>query len=195
MGKPGECRGLGDFVHLSLLRKSARRADSDGIAPQFARRVLDQSPRAAGESITTSLDGPLQRYVLNSVERHLLTLKASNVRDAAVVVQDNATGQILAYVGSSGYLSSARHFDHVQALRQAGSTLKPFLYSQAIAQERLTAASLLFDGPLNLPTGTGLYLPQNYDKHFTGWVSVRTALASRSEARRVGQEGVSSGRE
>src|SRR3546814_9031989 len=79
MGKPGECRGLGDFVYLSLLRKSARRADSDGIAPQFARRVLDQSPRAAGESITTSLDGPLQRYVLNSVERHLLTLKASNV--------------------------------------------------------------------------------------------------------------------
>src|SRR3546814_16928393 len=108
MGKPGECRCLVAFVYLCLLRKSARRADSDGIAPQFARRVLDQSPRAAGESITTSLDGPLQRYVLNSVERHLLTLKASNVRDAAVVVQDNATGQILAYVGSSGYLSSAQ---------------------------------------------------------------------------------------
>src|SRR3546814_16733323 len=45
MGKPGECRGLGDFVYLSLLRKSARRADSDGIAPQFARRV--QIGRAA----------------------------------------------------------------------------------------------------------------------------------------------------
>lgn len=178
MGKPKECHGLGDFIYISLLHKSAPRADTHGIAPHFSRWVVGQLHPKPGTSVTTSIDGALQRYVVNSVERHLLTLKSSNVRDAAVVVLDNATGQILAYVGSSGYLSSARHYDHAQALRQAGSTLKPFLYSQAIGQERLTAASLLFDGPLNLPTGTGLYIPQNYDKHFTGWVSARTALAS-----------------
>src|SRR5690606_14807310 len=51
-------------------------------------------------------------------------------------------------------------------------------YAQAIEQERLTAVSLLNDRPLNLPTGNGLYIPQNYDRHFSGWVSVRTALAS-----------------
>jgi penicillin-binding protein 1C len=178
MGTPRECNGLEDFIDLSLLRTSAPRADLDDLAPQFARWVLTQSPQPAGASFRTSIDASLQRYVLDSVRRHLLALRASNVRDAAVVVLDNATGEILAYVGSSGGLSSARHVDYAQALRQAGSTLKPFLYSQAIGQGRLTAASLLLDGPLDLPTGTGLYIPQNYDKHFTGWVSVRTALAS-----------------
>jgi penicillin-binding protein 1C len=178
MGKPEECRGLDDFIYVSLLHKSAPRADTHGVAPHFARWVVEQLHPAPGTSVATSIDAALQRYVNDSVERHLLTLEGSNVRDAAVVVLDNATGQILAYVGSSGYLSSARHYDHARALRQAGSTLKPFLYSQAIGQERLTAASLLFDGPLNLPTGTGLYVPQNYDKRYTGWVSVRTALAS-----------------
>lgn len=68
--------------------------------------------------------------------------------------------------------------DHVRALRQAGSTLKPFLYAQAIDQGRLTAASLLDDRPVNLATGSGLYVPQNYDRQYSGWVSVRVALAS-----------------
>ncbi len=64
------------------------------------------------------------------------------------------------------------------ALRQAGSTLKPFLYAQAIDERRLTTASLLDDAPLDLAAGGGLYIPQNYDKDFKGWVSVRTALGS-----------------
>src|SRR5690606_30205447 len=89
-----------------------------------------------------------------------------------------ACGQVLAYVGSSGVWSQAPWVDHAQARRQAGSTLKPFLYQQAIERQRLTAVSLLDDGPLNLPTGNGLYIPRNYDERFSGWVSVRTALGS-----------------
>ena len=64
------------------------------------------------------------------------------------------------------------------ALRQPGSTLKPFLYAQAIAEQRLTAASLLDDSSAQLQTGAGLYIPQNYDHSFKGWVSARTALAA-----------------
>ncbi|MGO1767644.1 MAG: penicillin-binding transpeptidase domain-containing protein, partial [Advenella sp.] len=85
---------------------------------------------------------------------------------------------ILAYVGSSGDLATARYVDNVAAMRQAGSTLKPFLYAQALEQRRITAASLIDDSAVNLPTGNGLYVPQNYDKQFGGWVSARTALAS-----------------
>jgi penicillin-binding protein 1C len=73
-------------------------------------------------------------------------------------------------------LSSARDVDAVLAPRQAGSTLKPFLYAQALDEKRLTAASLLDDAPINLAAGGGLYIPQNYDKDFKGWVSVRSAL-------------------
>jgi penicillin-binding protein 1C len=66
----------------------------------------------------------------------------------------------------------------VLALRQPGSTLKPFLYAQAIAEQRLTAASLVDDSPAQITTASGLYIPQNYDRQFKGWVSVRTALAA-----------------
>ena len=65
-----------------------------------------------------------------------------------------------------------------RALRQAGSTLKPFLYALAIERGYLTAASLLDDSPLNLDTANGLYIPQNYDRDFKGPVSVRTALGN-----------------
>lgn len=80
--------------------------------------------------------------------------------------------------GSSGELSQASEVDGVTALRQAGSTLKPFLYQLALQGRWLTAASLLDDRPLDLNTNSGLYAPQNYDKDFKGPVSVRTALAS-----------------
>ncbi len=55
------------------------------------------------------------------------------------------------------------------AKHQAGSTLKPFLYAQAIDEKRVTAATLLDDAPLDLATGGGLYIPQNYDHDFKGW--------------------------
>ncbi len=91
---------------------------------------------------------------------------------------DNATGDVLAYVGSAGPASRARHVDGVRAHRQAGSTLKPFLYGLALERRYLTNASLLDDSPISLDTATGVYLPQNYDRDFKGLVSVRTALGS-----------------
>lgn len=182
MGSPQECRGLSDFVALTLARSSGPWAGGRQMAPHYARLGLLQRSRApgpAGEGVLrTTLDADLQRHALRSVARHVTELGMQSVRDAAVVVQDNRTGEILAYVGSSGDLSAAPSVDHARALRQAGSTLKPFLYGQALEQERLTSVSLLNDSPLNLPTGNGLYIPQNYDQRFSGWVSVRTALAS-----------------
>ena len=64
------------------------------------------------------------------------------------------------------------------AKRQAGSTLKPFLYELAIEKGLLTPASLLEDSPLQVTTSTGLYVPQNYDEGFRGLVSARTALSA-----------------
>jgi penicillin-binding protein 1C len=95
-----------------------------------------------------------------------------------LVVIDNRSGDVLAYVGSSGDLSDAPNVDGVAALRQAGSTLKPFLYGMALQGRQLTAASVLDDSPIQLNTPMGLYIPQNYDRDFKGAVSVRTALAA-----------------
>ena len=94
------------------------------------------------------------------------------------MVLDNATGEVLAWVGPSGELSSAAVVDGVLALRQPGSTLKPFLYAQAIAERRMTAASLLEDSSAQIQTNGGLYIPQNYDRQSKRWVSARTALGA-----------------
>ncbi|MEO5867110.1 MAG: penicillin-binding transpeptidase domain-containing protein, partial [Sphingomonas sp.] len=109
--------------------------------------------------------------------RQLQGLGGSRARDGAVVVIDNASGDVLAYVGGIGGSSTAPAVDAANAYRQAGSTLKPFLYAEAIEKGYLTAASILDDSPIQLDTASGLYVPQNYDKGFKGPVSARTALA------------------
>ncbi len=129
-------------------------------------------------TVTSTLRAPLQRFAVQALQQQLRELAGRNVEDGAIVVLDNASGEVLAWVGSSGRLSQATEVDAVLALRQPGSTLKPFLYAQAIGQRRLTAASLVEDSPAHLPTANGLYIPQNYDRQFKGWVSVRTALAA-----------------
>ena len=135
-------------------------------------------PHSAPRALVSTLRAPLQRFAVQALQQQLRELAGRNVEDGAIVVLDNASGEVLAWVGSSGRLSQATEVDGVLALRQPGSTLKPFLYAQAIAQRRLTAASLVEDAPAHLPTASGLYIPQNYDRQFKGWVSVRTALAA-----------------
>ncbi len=179
MGYAQQCRELSNLVPVALRRAGQAPLGQAQLAPHFARWVLDQNPAIkAGDSIRTTLDTRLQTQVQASMRRHLLDLRTARVQDSAVVVLDNHSGQVLAYVGSSGDLSEAAEVDHARSLRQAGSTLKPFLYEMAIEKRLLTAASLLEDSPLNLSTGNGLYIPQNYDKQFVGWVSARNALAS-----------------
>lgn len=173
-----DCRDLKMFVDTKLRNGAVARVDRSELASHFARWVVTQDPPAPGAAVSTTISGALQHRVLAIVDRRLQALSGSNVRDAAVVVLENDSGAVLAYLGSSGKRSQAPWVDHAKALRQAGSTLKPFLYQQAIEQQRLTAVSLLDDGPLNLPTGNGLYVPRNYDERFSGWVSVRVALAS-----------------
>ena len=175
-----ECQALADFVHVRFAQP--RQSPSQGIAPHIARHILN-NPQIIRHHPTllvpSTLDIQVQRVALNSLRQHLTELAGKNVEDGAVIVLDNATGEVLAWVGSSGEaLSQAAEIDSVLAMRQPGSTLKPFLYGLAIEQRRLTAASLLDDSPLNLNVGGGLYIPQNYDRSFKGWVSVRTALAS-----------------
>ena len=149
------------------------------LAPHAAARLLGPGAAARTSSdVRTTLDGALQRMAGESLRRHLLAVRAEHVQDGAVLVVDNASGEVLAYVGGSGDLGSARHVDGIRARRQAGSTLKPFLYAEALDRRLLTAASLLEDTPLDLAVAGGLYRPRNYDEGWKGLVSVRTPLAS-----------------
>jgi penicillin-binding protein 1C len=102
------------------------------------------------------------------------------MNDAAALVVDNQTGQVLAYLGNIGTLSSAISVDGVRAHRQAGSTLKPFLYSLALEQKYLTASSKLDDSVTDFSLGTGsVYQPKDFDHEYHGdAVTLRLALAS-----------------
>lgn len=174
---PVNCDALDLFTTAALQRRDF--VASEGIAPHAARQVLRAAvEQTAQANITTTLQAPLQRYAVQTLQQHLRELRGRHVEDGALVVLDNATGQVLAWVGSSGELSNAAEVDGVTALRQPGSTLKPFLYAQAIAERRITAASLLEDSAAQIQTTSGLYIPQNYDHQFKGWVSARTALAA-----------------
>jgi penicillin-binding protein 1C len=144
------------------------------LAPHLAAKLL----RSAGERKLTTLDADVQRYAIDILRQHLSELAERGVGDGAIVVLDNATGDVLAYVGSGGSLSSAAQVDGAIAPRQAGSTLKPFLYALAFDSRLLTAASMVDDSPVAIATERGMYVPQNYDRQFRGMVSARTALGS-----------------
>jgi penicillin-binding protein 1C len=173
MEPPLPCAEL-DKLAASALGSPPNLHPVTALAPHVARALLSAQAR----SVQSTLDGELQAFVLEAMHRQLAVLGRQHVGDAAVLVVDNASGEVLAYAGNQGDSSSARFVDGVRAARQAGSALKPFLYELAIEQRLLTAASLLDDSPVNLVTPSGLYVPQDYDRDFKGLVSVRTALSA-----------------
>ncbi|MFZ4538923.1 penicillin-binding protein 1C [Propionivibrio sp.] len=177
-GAVADCAGLDGLARLALsggLRDQAGwlgAEQSPGLAPHLAQKLLTQP----GERLRSTLDADLQRFAGASLQRQLHDIVRQNAEDGALLVIDNGSGEVLAWVGSSGALSDAPEVDGVTALRQAGSTLKPFLYALAFERRDLTAASLLDDSPLAVTTSNGLYVPQNYAPQYRGWVSARMAL-------------------
>ena len=128
--------------------------------------------------VQTTIDKDLQLYVQELIRSQMQSLQEQNVHDSAVLVLENRTGEVWAYVGSSGEFSSAPYVDGVRALRQAGSTLKPFLYATAFEKNILNANSWIEDSAVDIVFDRGVYKPQNHDRQFYGWVQAKTALGS-----------------
>ncbi|MGI8502605.1 MAG: penicillin-binding protein 1C [Hassallia sp.] len=154
-------------------------------APHFLFWLSSQIPTTSlnksSSPIRTTINRPLQQFVEAQVQQILTNLAANNVHDAAALVIDNHTGEVLAYVGSPDYFNEAKlgRNDGVQALRQPGSTLKPFLYELALEKSVIRTNSILADVPANYAIpGAKLYSPTDYTRSFTGPVRVRVALAN-----------------
>ena len=168
------CTGVVALTETALARRGGMPL-GEQLAPHFARQVIAAEGAAAQRS---TLDAGLQRIAVAALRRQLAELSGRNVEDGALVVLDNRSGEVLAWVGSSGDLSGAAQVDGVLARRQPGSTLKPFVYELAFEKKLITPASLLDDSAAQIETASGLYLPQNYDHDFKGWVSARSALGA-----------------
>ncbi|WP_219892323.1 penicillin-binding protein 1C [Aquisediminimonas profunda] len=170
--RPDDCARLRDMAN-AMLGSQRQLALDPGLAPHLSVKLLTQP----GMRVATTLDRGIQAMATAALRRQLLGLGSARARDGAVVVVDNESGDVLAYVGGVGGGSTAASVDGADAYRQAGSTLKPFLYGMVMERGYLTPASILDDSPVQLDTASGLYVPQNYDHVFKGPVSVRSALA------------------
>lgn len=164
-------------------------------APYFMDYLLRQVEEGTGMGIPegakiySTLDPWMQEAATDSLQKGLAQLEATypelkkgdHPLQGAAVVLEAKTGHVLAMVGGRDYRTS--QFNRaVQAHRQAGSLVKPFVYLAAFEAGREqgrtghTPATLLLDEPVTFESGAGPWSPQNYDRQFHGQVSVRQAL-------------------
>ena len=147
-------------------------------APHFVEMVLQQLAETPSAELRTTLDFRLNEQVEKIVRERLAQLREQNVRNAAAVVIDNASGDVIALVGSENYFApGAGQVNGAWAQRSAGSALKPFTYLLAL-ERGATPATMVADVRTSFPSADGFYRPENYNRRCYGPVRYRTALAS-----------------
>jgi penicillin-binding protein 1C len=170
---------------------TAGRAFAETLNVRFADSGIDDAPHALfslyggaslhGGRVRTTLDRPLQRFVQAQTRNVIGALERYHVTGGAALVVDNRTGDVLAYVGSPDYFSDEAlgRNDGVRALRQPGSSLKPFTYELALERGTIRSTTILPDvaAAYAIPGGK-LYEPGDYSGRFSGPVRVRYALAN-----------------
>src|SRR6202790_2659297 len=104
-----------------------------------------------------------------------VSLEQDSGAEGALVAIDNATGEIKAMVGGRDF-NVSKFNRATQALRQVGSSFKPYVYTAAIDQGGSPSDTIL-DAPVTFQTASGPYSPHNYDDKFEGTITLRRALA------------------
>ena len=131
------------------------------------------------EKIFTTIDAELQHRVQKILDERLDILASHNVNNGAVLIVDHDKNEILSWVvghaGKEDKKSNAH--DGIRVLRQPGSTLKPFVYAQAM-NNGWTAAKMIDDSPLQQSVGRGLHSYHNYSRTNYGPISLREALGN-----------------
>lgn len=153
---------------------TAYRHDAPKLAPHFSWRVKQAYPNTP--IIKTYLNLEMQRKLEQLVRDYMMQLYSVNIRNAAVMVINNHTNAVEAYLGSADFYNTedAGQVDGITAVRSPGSTLKPLLYGLAFDQGIITPKSMISDVPVNYSG----YQPENYDGEFRGQVSIEFALAN-----------------
>ena len=142
------------------------------FAPHLAESEAAAKQQIAVHRLTLDRDIQSQFETLATEQTKLIGEKLSS----AILASDNTTGEVIAYVGSAGYLDNARFgaIDMVQAIRSPGSTLKPLIYGLGFEAGLAHPETLIEDKPARF----GLYAPENFDEAFHGTVTVRQALGN-----------------
>ncbi len=166
------------------------------IAPHFVFYILNlleekygANALMSGLKVTTTLDADLEVKAESIVNKYALeNVKKFKASNASLVAIDPSTGQILAMIGSRNFFDKEidGQYNATLALRQPGSTMKPFIYSLALMRG-YTRDTVIFDTPTQFSTAcepsdnfnntTPCYAPKNYADDFRGPMTFETALA------------------
>ena len=140
--------------------------------PQLSWRLRASLPAVL--DIQSTIDPKMQLKAEQITTNYVAMLKLQNVYNAAVLVVDNETHEVVTYIGSPDFKDRAHQgeVDGVKALRSPGSTLKPFLYGLSYDAGLATPQTVIADVPINISG----YSPENYDLQFRGNVTVDDAL-------------------
>jgi penicillin-binding protein 1C len=157
---------------------SLRPQTASFLSPHFVFTLMKELPGDV-QKVKVTIDRDLQKIVQEQTNRVVKALGPFNVTNAAVILLDNETGEVLAYTGSADFFNSENQGenDGARALRQPGSTLKPFLYLLAF-EDGLVPSTIVSDIPTYYKMPTGIYCPKNYSEDFYGPVRLREALAN-----------------
>jgi len=170
---------LDSAMHLrALAERIILKCERSFAGAHFVDHLKQQQALPSEGVIHTTLDLALTRRARHILRDHLDQLKDLNVSNGAVVIIENATGDLIAMVGSRDYFSpKAGQVNGAWAERSPGSTLKPFTYLLAF-EHGATPATVVADVPTDFPTSTGIFTPHNYNRRFHGPMRLRIALAN-----------------
>ncbi|HEX9187047.1 MAG TPA: transglycosylase domain-containing protein, partial [Vicinamibacteria bacterium] len=152
------------------------------LAPHLVERVRAGErgrPFRAGDAspwVRTTLKRDVQERAAEILRRQRRTLAENGVWNAAALVLDVPTGEVLAYVGNQwppGPGEHGEHVDVVPARRSTGSVLKPLLFASMLEAGEVLPAQLVPD----VPTHVGSFHPENFDRAYSGAVPAAQALA------------------
>ncbi len=138
-------------------------------APHLAQELFAGN-KGRDPVITTTIRADIQ-VMLEDLARRERAYFDDDANVAAIVV-DNATRDVMAYMGGANFWAAAGQLDLATATRSPGSTLKPFIYGMAFDELIVHPQTLIDDKP----TAFGDYEPRNFDRGFQGTVSMETAL-------------------
>lgn len=150
-----------------------KRYPMPSLAPHLAYRLKTMSMDKFG--LITTINPVVQDRVEGLVKNHVRLLRTMQINNAAVLVINNHTMEVEAYVGSAGFDEDLfqGQVDGIRALRSPGSTLKPLLYALAFDQGLISPKMIITDVPANFNG----YRPENFDETYRGKITVEQALA------------------
>ena len=143
-------------------------------APRLAPHLTQRLRVGDGATVTTTLSLNTQLQAEKITGDYVRSLQHLNIRNAAAIIMENATGKVVAYVGSANFFDTTDggQVNGAAAIRQPGSTLKPLVYGLGIDAGLVTPKRMIADVPVNYNG----YVPENYDLRFNGLVSMEYAL-------------------